>query len=142
MALNGLLVVIIEMPLIAWLEKSRRLFSFIIAGALCLPLAFLLLLFGKSMMVFAILYTLIITMSEIFAMPFMMNYTLGRSRKERQGQYSALYSIAYAIAMIIAPLLGLGIAAKYGFDIMFYFFMLLGTLSSCGFIYLNKIREV
>lgn len=138
MALNGLLVVIIEMPLIAWLEKSRRLFSFIIAGALCLPLAFLLLLFGKSMMVFAILYTLIITMSEIFAMPFMMNYALSRPLKERQGQYSALYSMAYGIATISAPSIGLGIADHYGFNTLFVFLITLGVLVAGGFALLGK----
>lgn len=142
LGLNGLLVVIIEMPLVTWLGKKKNVFPFIIAGAACIPVAYFILMSGQKMIIWAMMYTFMITMAEVFAMPFMMNYTLGRSRKERQGQYSALYSIAYAIAMIIAPLLGLGIAAKYGFDIMFYFFMLLGTLSSCGFIYLNKIREV
>jgi predicted MFS family arabinose efflux permease len=138
LALNGLLVVIIEMPLVAALEKSKKMFSFIIAGVLCLPVSFAILHFGKGMMVWAVMYTLFITLSEILAMPFMMNYSLSRPAKERQGQYSALYSISYGLANIFAPLLGLGIADKYGFDAMFYFFIGLSLLTAIGFWMLKR----
>lgn len=138
LALNGLLVVLIEMPLIAYFEKSKRIFSFIVAGSLCLPLAFLILFLGKSMMAFAILYTLIITMSEIFAMPFMMNFALSRPLKERQGQYSALYSMAYGIATISAPSIGLGIADHYGFNTLFVFLITMSLVVAIGFAILGK----
>ena len=138
MALNGLLVVIIEMPLVAALEKNKKIFSFIIAGVLCLPVSFAILHFGKGMMIWAVVYTLFITMSEILAMPLMMNYSLSRPAKERQGQYSALYSISYGLANIFAPLLGLGIADKYGFDKMFYFFIGLSLLTAVAFWILKR----
>lgn len=138
LALNGLLVVIIEMPFIAFLEKKQKIFPFIITGTLCIPVAFSFLIFGKGVMLFAVLYTLIITFSEIFAMPFMFNYALSRPSKERQGQYSALYSISYGLANIVAPLLGLGIAGKYGFNKMFYFFIILSLFTTIGFILLNR----
>ena len=89
-------------------------------------------------MIWSLLYTIIITLSEIFAMPFMMNYTLSRPRKERQGQYSALYSIAYGIANIAAPALGLGIAAKYGFNSMFNFLIVLSLILAAAFAMLNN----
>lgn len=140
LALNGFLVVIIEMPLVATLEKSKKIFSFIILGAMCLPIAFLILLFGKGIMVFAILYTLIITMSEIFAMPFMMNYVLSRPIKERQGQYSALYSISFGIANIAAPIVGLGIADRFGFNSMFTFLITMSLALTFTFVWLNRIE--
>jgi len=137
LAFNGLLVVILEMPLVAALENRKRIFSFIIAGTLCIPFAFAIAYLGGNMLFWALVYTVVITFSEILAMPFMMNYSLSMP-KERQGEYSALYSIAYGIAMIVAPLLGLGIAEKYGFDAMFFSFIFLGTLASAGFFLLNK----
>lgn len=142
LALNGLLVVLIEMPLVSVLEKDKRIFRFIVTGTLCIPLALAILKFGNGMMIWAFVYTLVITMSEIFAMPFMMNYALSRPGKERQGQYSALYSISYGLANIAAPLLGLGIAGKYGFDWMFYFFIALSLLTAIGFILLGKKNAV
>jgi MFS family permease len=86
----------------------------------------------------AVVYTLVITFSEIFAMPFMMGYSLSRPAKERQGQYSALYSISFGLANIFAPLLGLGIAGRFGFDTMFYFLILLSILTASGFWLLSK----
>lgn len=138
LALNGLIVVIIEMPLIAILEKRKKIFPFIIRGALCLPVAFATLLLGKGILIFSVLYTIIITLAEIFAMPFMMNYVLSRPLKERQGQYSALYSISFGIANIAAPLLGLGIADQFGFNTMFIFLIALSLSVVGGFSWLHK----
>lgn len=138
LALNGLLVVAIEMPLISILEKSKNIFPFIISGTLCLPVAFTLLLVGESRMIFAVLYTIVITMSEIFAMPFMMNYALSRPRKERQGQYSALYSMAFGVSTIAAPSLGLGIADRYGFNTLFPALIVVSIGVALGFLWLSK----
>lgn len=138
LALNGFLVVLIEMPLMLKLEHKSKIFPFIKVGALMLPLSFLILFFGKGMMVWAIVYTVVITFSEILAMPFMMNFALSRSHAERQGQYSALYSISYGIANIAAPLLGLGIANRFGFDAMYISLIFLSVLTYVGFIFLEK----
>ena len=138
LALNGLLVVVIEMPLIAYLEKKKKSFRYIIAGTLCIPVSFFVLQNGNAMIVWAVVYTVIITFSEIFAMPFMMNHALSSSPKERKGQYMALYSIAFGIAIILAPSIGLGIAGKYSFNSMFYFFIILSILTALGFAALNR----
>ena len=142
MALNGFLVVLIEMPLIMTLEKHQENFKYIIIGVSCLPVCFAILLFGKGLMIWAILYTVVITFSEIFAMPFMMNYAISRPVKERQGQYSALYSIAYGLANIAAPIVGLGIAYRYGFEKMFYLLIGISLLTLLGFSLLKKYDTV
>lgn len=140
LALNGFLVVLFEMPLVTSLEKRKKIFPFIIAGALFLPVSFLVLGIGGGLLVWAIVFIITMTLAEMFAMPFMMNFALSRPLKERQGQYSALYSIAFGIANIVAPSLGLGIADRFGFDRMFYFFILLGVITSVGFWMLKKSK--
>jgi len=142
MAFNGLLVVLVEMPIVGILEKKNQNFKFIIWGVWCLPLCFLFLLFGKGMLIWAVVYTIVITLSEIFAMPFMMNYALSKPPKERQGQYSALYSIAYGIANIAAPSVGLGIADNYGFNAMFYVLIVISILCLFGFRSLKKTEKI
>lgn len=137
-ALNGFLVVVIEMPLITALQKHKNIFRFIIGGTLCIPLAFAMLLIGHCVLIWPVIYIVIITLSEIFAMPFMMNHALSQPFKERQGQYSALYSIAFGIALMTAPAIGLGIAERFGFDVMFYFFSTLSIFVAIGFALLNK----
>jgi len=138
LALNGLIVVLIEMPLIASLQKSKNIFSFIIVGVLCIPIALGVLQFGPCLMIAALMYTVMITFSEIFSMPFMMNFSLSRARRERQGQYSALYSISFGIANVAAPSLGLGIASRYGFNTMFDFFIALSIAVAIGFGFLRR----
>ena len=138
LALNGFLVVLIEMPLMMKLEGKSHIFPFIRLGALLLLVSFLILVFGKGMMIWAITYTVIITLSEIFAMPFMMNFALSRPPVERQGQYSALYSISFGISNIAAPLIGLGIANSFGFDMMFATLVLMSLLTFIGFTMMGK----
>jgi len=138
LALNGFLVVLIEMPLMLKLEHKKLIFPFIRLGALMLPVSFLILIFGQSMMIWSILYTVIITFSEILAMPFMMNFALSRPRVERQGQYSALYSISFGLSNIAAPLIGLGLANKFGFNMMFYALIIMSILTFIGFSVLGK----
>ncbi|MBI3134406.1 MAG: MFS transporter [Bacteroidetes bacterium] len=141
LALNGFLVVLIEMPLMALLENNKKIFRFILAGSLCVPAAFTILILGYGALPVVIVYTLVITLSEILAMPFMMNFTLSRPPKERQGEYSALYSIAFGIANICAPLIGLGIAAIYDFNTMFYILITLGIINALGFWFLKNRIE-
>lgn len=120
MALNGALVVIIEMPMITWLQQKKTpSFALIALGVICIPLSFLILLFFPCQIWMAFAFILVITLSEIFAMPFMMNFSLARPGNKRQGEYSALYSIAYGIANMLAPSLGLWIADRYGFETLF-----------------------
>ena len=142
MGINGFLVVVIEMPLITALEKKQKnVLRYIIAGAVCVPIAFLILKVGEGMLIMSVFYMFMITFSEIFCMPFMMNHALSKPIKERQGQYSALYSISYGLANTIAPTIGLGIAGAFGFNAMFYLFILIGLFTTAGFVYLKKITS-
>src|SRR4051812_9274209 len=139
LGLNGLLVVLLEMPLVTTLEKKKKnSFKYVTIGSWLVPLAFFMLKVGGGAFIWSFLYLVTITVSEIYCLPFMMNYVLSRPVKKRQGQYSALYSISYGVANMIAPLLGLGIAGNYGFGTMFNFFILLGLVTTIGFIFLYR----
>ncbi len=141
LALNGFIVVVVEMPLIAFLEGRNQTFRYIIYGVICLPVAFFILQFGEGLLIWSIFYTLMITLSEVFAMPFMLNYALSRPAKERQGEYAALYAIAYGISNIGAPILGLYIADQFGFHAMFNFFIVLSIGIAIGFWLLGKNKN-
>jgi predicted MFS family arabinose efflux permease len=142
LALNGFLVVVIEMPIISFLERKGSLFSLIVLGVLCIPVSFLCLYFGEGLLVWAVVYTLIITLSEILAMPFMMNFALSRGGTTRTGEYSALYSISYGIATILAPSLGLGLAAMAGFPAMLLVFSGVALLNALAFYLLPRFFKM
>jgi predicted MFS family arabinose efflux permease len=138
LALNGAIVVLVEMPLITHLSKDPFPIRFIRIGVLCLLLSFLCLIFSPSSLPLAIGYFVLISFSEIFAMPFMMNYAISIAPKERQGEYTALYSIAYATSFIIAPIIGLRFADAYGFNTMLYLFMALSIICLIGFSFFTQ----
>ena len=141
MGLNGMLVVVIEMPLVTALEKRKLIFPYIIAGSGFLAFSFVALLFGNGLMFASISFIFLITLSEIFAMPFIMNHAMSRPLKERQGQYTALYAIAFGISNIIAPSVGLGIAGKYSFNTLFVCLIALSVISGFGFMMLNRYKK-
>lgn len=138
LALNGLMVVFLEMPLVAWLEKTGKPLKLIRIGLAMLPISFLSLWLGNGHFTALIMYTIFISFSEIMSMPFMMTFTLSRPVRQRQGQYSALYSVAYGIALIAAPSLGLGVADRFGFDNMFMLFVILGCFTFIAYLILEK----
>lgn len=138
LAINGLIVVLVEMPLVTALQRQKNIFRFIIGGTLCIPVAFAMLLIGHCVLIWPVIYIIILSFSEIFAMPFMMNHALSQPLKERQGQYAALYSIAFGIALMTAPPVGLGIADHLGFDATFYSLSALSVAVAIGFALLKR----
>lgn len=119
LALNGLIVVVLEMPIIYNLEKRKNVYRFISFGCLSMVLAYLILWLGQPWLWLSVVYTLFITIAEILAMPFMMNYVFSKSSVGNQGQYMAMYSVAYGVAHIAAPSLGLKLADQFGFDTLY-----------------------
>lgn len=142
MAFNGVLVVLVELPLVTWLQKKAvKPFQMIALGVICIPLSFLILLFFPCELGMTVGFMIVITLSEIFAMPHMMNYSLARPQKDRQGEYSALYSIAYGLANIIAPSLGLGLADQFGFEITFLAMVLFFIPIALIFNYMGNLQK-
>ena len=119
MALNGLLIVIFEMPLIQRLEKISRPFKLVGWGFYFLSISFLLLILGPGSLALTLSYVVLITISEMLTMPFMLNFAVSRSSKQRQGQYMALYSMGYGMAHIIAPTVSMLMAEIFSFEILY-----------------------
>ncbi len=119
LALNGLIVVVLEMPIIYNLESRKNVYRFISVGCIAMVLAYLMLWAGNPSLWLSVLYTLFITLAEILAMPFMMNFVFAKAPASKQGQYSAMYAVAYGVAHIAAPSLGLKLAEQAGFGVLY-----------------------
>lgn len=122
LGLNGLIIVIIEMPIIRRIEHITKFMEMIALGSIMLILSFVILGVGIKWVGFAVLYIVFITLAELFAMPFMINFAVSRPAEGRRGQYMALYSMSYGIANIIAPILGMQLAENLGFSPTFMIF--------------------
>lgn len=142
-AINGLAVMLIEMPLIYRIEQSRPTIWFIRWGIVLYALAYLAFTLPVSLKWFAaIFYMLVISIGEILVMPFSSTWVARNTSSERQGDYWAIYGIAYSVANVLAPLVGTQIIDAYGYRVLWCFIVVVCGLAWVGFWRQNKITTL
>jgi|APTNR8051073442_1049403.scaffolds.fasta_scaffold00459_16 MFS family permease len=132
-ALNGLLIVAVEMPLVHLAGERYGVLPIIAFGSLLVGLSYLLLGVAGAGLLAATTFIVIITFGEMLSMPFMNTWVASRAPFRRRGEYMGLQSIAWAVAFIIAPSLGLRWAAHWNFDSLWVFMGGVGVASALGF---------
>jgi len=138
LALNGLLIALVEMVLIHNLEGKRPGLVYIIAGILIGGFSFVLINLVPQTAVMAILIIVLITLSEMLTMPFMNSFWISRSSHHNRGEYAALYSMTWSSAQIIAPFIGGFMIASGGFSLLWWILAGMCLASATGFIFLYK----
>ena len=138
MALNGLIIALFEMLVVYQLSIIRKDLILMSIGTLLLSLSYIIfnIMAGNGLLI-AIISTLIFTIAEIIAMPFMLTWWLDRSTDENRGSYAAWYTIAFSAAHIIGPSTGTYIAAHFGFTILWWSIALVCVLTSGGYLLLH-----
>ena len=81
-----------------------------------------------------------ITFGEIFSMPFMNAWWIGRAQQNNRGQYAALYTVAWASAQAVGPFAGSLIVEYYSFKILWY--ILAGVCILLAFFYRRLHKPV
>lgn len=112
---NGVMIVLIEMPLVYSVEQRMRPLEVVSLGILFFGMAFLVLAGGSYYFLTPLLFMIVLTMGEMLAMPFASTYAAGRAHVSRRGQYLGLYSMSWGLALVIAPTAGMWVAETYGF---------------------------
>lgn len=138
LALNGLIVVLFEMPFMKYMEHFHKYMVMITAGSLFMFVSFLLLISGWGGLVAAAGFIILMSISEMLAMPFMTNYAISVPGEDRRGQYMALYAMAYGVAHILAPMGSLSLADTFGFKILYGSMAVLSFLIALAFFSLRK----
>ena len=140
-ALNGLIVFLVEMPLIYRIEGRRSRLSFVRLGLVLYAAAYFAFLLPPGGMASALLYMVAISFGEMYVMPFSSNFVFGYAEKGSSGGYMALYTMAYSVANIIAPLLGTQVIATWGFDTLWYILAVISGVTWLGFWWLERRTE-
>lgn len=141
-ALNGLIVFLVEMPLIYRIEGRRSRLSFVRMGLVLYAFAYIAFLLPPGGMTSALLYMIAISFGEMYVMPFSSNFVFGYAEKGSAGGYLALYTMAYSVANIIAPLMGTQIIATWGFNTLWYVLGVICIFTWMGFWWLERRTEV
>jgi MFS family permease len=104
----------------------------IIVGVVLVAFSFLSLLIPAGMWVL-FLSMFIISLSEIFAMPFMATVTVKRASSDRKGSYMGVNSLSFSAAFVFSPLIGTFVAEHFGFSALWISTTLLAIATALGF---------
>jgi predicted MFS family arabinose efflux permease len=138
MAINGLLIVVLEMVMIYKMEGKRNIAVFMSLGTVICAFAFLSLLLPGPAKWISLLMILIITIGEIVAMPFMNTYWTTRSKAHNRGQYAALFTMAWGIGQTFGPYIIAVIIDNTNYAIAFIVVALVFLITALGFWKLPK----
>jgi len=137
LALNGVIIVLIEMILVYSLEGTKPLTTFIRTGVLLVGLSYAMLNIVPASGWAAILSIVIITIGEILSMPFMNSFWIKRTTETNRGQYAAMYTIAWSIAQIAGPTLGSQVVQQFSYTALWWVLFCICLVASLGFILLG-----
>lgn len=141
LALNGIIIVLVEMILIHKLEGKRNPLTYIGTGIIVAGSSFVLLNLLPHTAWVALLVVALITLGEILSMPFMNAFWINRASSNNRGEYAALYSMSWSAAQIIAPAVGSQIIAHGGFNLLWWVLGSVCLFSSTGFLILKKFTH-
>jgi len=133
LALNGLIVFMVEMPLVAKLGNNVSLKRVVGLGVFFAGLGLLVLNVAEGMVIL-VLSVIFLSISEILAMPFMTSYTVQRADEKSRGRYLGMYSVGYSIAFIAAPAIGTFLIKSSGYTFLWYALSFFSVLVTFGLI--------
>jgi predicted MFS family arabinose efflux permease len=138
MAMNGLLIVMIEMILVYRLEGQRPNLTYITWGVIICAFAFFSLLIPGNGKLITLIMILVITLGEVVAMPFMASFWSSRSDDNNRGQYASLFTIAWGLGQTLGPYLSSHLVEATNFNVLFITIGTLLLIASLGFHSLKK----
>jgi len=134
---NGLIIFLIEMPLVKWLEsKTNKSLWIMIFGVFLVGMSLLILNFSPWVGILWISMVLV-TVGEMLVFPFSNAYALNRANRGKHGQYMALYMISFSVAHIFGHNTGMQLISRYGFEFTWNVMFML-TIVSAGLMFLLK----
>jgi predicted MFS family arabinose efflux permease len=135
---NGILIFIFEMPIVYWIEESKKYFSNMAIGAILIGIGFFCLaIFGNPLMAI-ITYSLLIAIGEIINFPLLPTLCLSRSTPQNQGKYMGALSMMFSVAFILAPILGLPVVERIGYHTYWYIAGVLPIISGICLWYMRS----
>lgn len=138
-AINGFVVMIIEMPTVHRIQAIKPTLWIIKLGIIIYAFSYLMLLMPINFMwVAAILYMVFISIGEVLVMPFSITWVTLRSPKLKQGKYMSVYGIGYALANVLAPLMGTQIIDRFGYSTLW---ICIAAISMVAWLIFNSLKS-
>ncbi|MBT8259980.1 MAG: MFS transporter [Bacteroidia bacterium] len=138
MGMNGLLICVLEMPLVKWLEDSSfKIIGLILFGGVLTALSFVVLNLTGWVGIL-IIGMLLMTVGEMISFPFSNAFAMHRAKRGNQGEYMALYSITFAVSHIIGHNSGMQLIDRFGYEFTWYIMTIVMIVSILILIVLKR----
>ncbi len=136
-AFNGVIVFTLEMVMVYILSHRVKISKLIAIGLILVGAGFAVLntYAHPSVLVVGMI---ILSIAEIFAMPFMLTYAVQRSGISNRGSYMGLYSFAYSTGHVLSPLISTWIIDTHGFVPLWWLSGIFSALTGIGFWFVTK----
>ena len=112
---SGFIIVLLEMPLVSIAERTLKIPQILFIGIVMAGLSYLILLLGSNVALLLLSMT-IVSVAEIWVLPFMSTVTALRAERGNKGAYMGLNGIAFSFSFIFTPFLGTYVVSQFGFD--------------------------
>lgn len=112
---SGFIIVLLEMPLVSLAERVLKIPQILSIGIIMSGVSYLLLLFGSNIPLL-LLSMSILSIAEIWVLPFISTVTALRAERGNKGAYMGLNGIAFSFSFIFTPFLGTYVVSHFGFD--------------------------
>ena len=103
-ALNGVIVVLLELPITSWTGRRSRT-RMIALGSVLIGLSFASLIVARSIPALAAM-VLVWTLGEIIASPVSSAFVADRSPEHTRGRYQASLGVMFALGAVVGPTIG------------------------------------
>lgn len=120
LTLSGLIIVLVEMPLLYLVEPRFRPVGVMLVGTALIVVAYLMLPATSVAWLPMCVMIAVLTFGEILYMPFTSSYISQHAPRARLGEYQGVLSASYSAAFVLGPFIGFGLAEHYGYAVSFY----------------------
>ncbi len=142
LAINGIIIVLIEMPLIHRLEKLPSL-RVVAAGTLFMCGGFALLPLGNSFS-FGAFTVIIWTIGEMLVFPLISGFVANRAGDKTRGKYMGMFNFSFSLAIVLSPALGTWVYEALGPTTLWLAAGGMGLIIFSGYVRIDNLlgREV
>ncbi|MFG2488881.1 MDR family MFS transporter [Streptomyces virginiae] len=130
-AVNGVLIVLLQIPVTAFIEH-RDPQKLLVISALLAGYGFALTAFAGPVWAYA-LTVCVWTLAEIVNSPTQMGLVVQLSPVHGRGRYQGVYNLSWAVAALVAPLMAGFVIDRYGADLLWAATGVLGTVAAAGY---------
>ncbi|RTY95047.1 MFS transporter [Flavobacterium sp. GT3R68] len=142
MTLNGLLIFLLEMPIVSYLERKKvAKLKIILWGSLLMAVSFYSLMINiwSGILVISMI---LISVGEMFAFPFSNSFAMNRAPRGHEGRYMAIYTMSFSMAHIVSSKMGMEIIGHFGYQVNWFVMGSFGILALICCIWLQKLIKL